>query len=99
MLKEKTIKVPKETDELASAIEELIIELIRAKRDDGKIDGSEIVVIATSLIGKMGPAIDGVGEIKQELKEHPEGFLLSWVAAGANVYKELAKEEDAKKEE
>ena len=89
--KEVKVKVPKEIFEISEFVGDFVIDIVKHKRDDGKIDQAEIISMVTKLVTKLGGVVEGFDQVDDELKNDPYGFVLSWAASGQKVFDELKK--------
>ena len=89
-LKQRTVSVVKEGDELAEMIGNLTIETVRAARDNGGWKSAEdIPKVFLSLMKDAPKAVDGFDQIGEEVKTELGKFLLSWAIQGERIASEL----------
>lgn len=85
---EVTVKLPKETYELALGLVDLALASLQVVKD-GFQPGQDIPVIITHAIAKLPPAMEGLSQVPGEWKEKKAAFLQAWIIAGSKLTDQL----------
>lgn len=89
----KEVALPKETEELAEAIESILEATMQAGKDGYQLaDLGQIVPVA---IAKLPLAVDGMDKIKEELSQDPQAFASAAGLFGARILSYFLKKEEA----
>jgi len=91
---EKKVLVPKETNDLTEMLGDVSVDLVNAKRNDGKISQSEILGMVTKNITVSLNVLEGFDQIDDEAKNDPAAFMMAWIIEGQKVYKVISQKED-----
>lgn len=89
----KEVSLPKETEELAEAIEAVLEATVSAGKDGYQL--ADLGAIVPVAIAKLPLAVDGMDKITDELKQDPEAFASAAGLFGARILSFFMKKEAA----
>ncbi len=82
------IELPKEAAELAQGLAAFAATAVKAIKD-GWAPGTDIPLIITAAIGDLGPAMAGIANLPEELKEDKAAFAAAFAWAGIQFFHAL----------
>jgi len=88
---EKTVKVSKESFEIADMLGDLVIEGFRAVGKEKKEKADIISTLLPTFINKFPNALEGFDLVDDEAKEDAGAFMMAWLVVGQKVYTNLRK--------
>ena len=89
-----SVEVSKEAHELAQGVCEMVL-AVKAAMADGWQTGQDVPVLITAALTTLAPAITGVEQLGDELKEDPAAFASAIALPVGEMVSALLKKEDA----
>ena len=87
------IEVSKESLELAEGIKQMVLSAKEALKD-GWQPGQDIPAIAASAFAALLPAVQGISQVPDEIKEDPAAFAKALACPMADMVADLLKKEE-----
>ena len=87
--RDRQVRVPVETDDIAQALLAPTRAILKAKANDGEITKEEILAAVTESVDEVLAAIDGADKVGQELEQALDEFINAWVVMGLDIKSEV----------
>ena len=88
-IKQKQVPVSKEADELAEAVSDLALDMVK-QAEDG-VQFTDIPAAVTPNLQKLYTGLEGSSKLGAEATLEPGAFMNAWTSAGAKVLDALVK--------